>query len=353
MNATSAIQSRGIRFLLAVAVAMSMALAVTPAEACGCGIYFPLEGEASVSEEHVLIRWDGKTEDIVMTLGVLGSSSEAAVVFPVPARAEVQLADAEIFDALQELTKPIVEKQIALFPMVGGTDGAPGGAAVTLLERQTLGPFDVSTLAATDADALGNWLAENGYNLAPEVAAALEPYVQQNWYYVAVRLSPGAGSNELTGELDPLWITFDYDKIVYPMRLSALARDSLTVFMYVLADHRVQKPMSYGYEDVQYADWIDPASLENDSPLASFVTKKMFLTKIVEDIHQPETITDDYVFEFAASDETYHIVRYEYMYGIAGIPFFILIPGGILLGAFVIGAFVVLSLRSKSPLPKA
>lgn len=353
MNTIATIHSRGIRFLLAIIIAVSMALAVTPAQACACGIYVPLDGEASVTEELVLIRWDGQTEDIVMTLGVLGSSSEAAVVFPVPARAEVQLADAEIFDALQELTKPIVEKQIALFPMVGGTDGAPGGAAVTLLERQTLGPFDVSTLAATDADALGNWLAENGYNLAPEVAAALEPYVQQNWYYVAVRLSPGAGSNELTGELDPLWITFDYDKIVYPMRLSALARDSLTVFMYVLADHRVQKPMSYGYEDVQYADWIDPASLENDSPLASFVTKKMFLTKIVEDIHQPETITDDYVFEFAASDETYHIVRYEYMYGIAGIPFFILIPGGILLGAFVIGAFVVLSLRSKSPLPKA
>ena len=341
MNTIATIRSRGIRFLLAVVIAVSMALAVTPAQACACGIYVPLDGEASVTEELVLIRWDGQTEDIVMTLGVLGSSSEAAVVFPVPARAEVQLADAEIFDALQELTKPIVEKQIALFPMLGGTDGAPGGAAVTLLERQTLGPFEVSTLAATDADALGNWLAENGYNLAPEVAAALEPYVQQNWYYVAVRLSPGAGSDELTGELDPLWITFDYDKIVYPMRLSALAHDSLTVFMYVLADHRVQKPMSFGYEDVQYADWVDPTSLGEDSPLASFVTKKMFLTKIVEQIYQPETITDDYVFEFAASDETYHIVRYEYVYGVAGIPFSILIPCGFLLGLATVGGILL------------
>lgn len=341
MNTLSAIHSRRIRFLLAIVIVMSMTFAAAPAQACGCGIYVPLDGEASVSEELVLIRWDGQTEDIVMTLGVLGSSSEAAVVVPVPARAEVQLADAEIFDALQELTKPIIKKQIALFPMLGGAEGAPGGVAVTLLERQTLGPFDVSTLAASDADALGNWLAENGYNLAPEVAAALEPYVAQNWDYVAVRLTPGAGSDELTGELDPLWITFDYDKIVYPMRLSALARDSLTVFMYVLADHRVQKPMSFGYEDVQYADWVEPASLDEDSPLASFITKKMFLTKIVEQIYQPETITDDYIFEFAASDETDHIVRYEYVYGVAGIPFSILIPCGFLLGLVIVGGVLL------------
>lgn len=344
MRTMSKTRLLGIRFLFAVVIAMSMVFVVTPAEACGCGIYVPLDGEASVSEELVLIRWDGQTEDIVMTLGVLGSSSEAAVVFPVPAPAEVKLADAEVFDALQELTKPIVKKRLELFPMVGGAEGAAPGSAVTLLNRQTLGPFDVSTLAATDSDALGNWLIENGYNLAPEVAAALDPYVQMNWYYIAVRLSPGAGSDELTGELAPLWITFDHDEIVYPMRLSALARDSLTVFMYVLADHRVQKPMSFGYESVQFADWVEPASLESDSPLAPFITKKLFLTKIVEQIYQPETITDDYVFEFAAADETYHMVRYETVY----VPFFLfVILAVILLFLFVGGILIVRKLTRK------
>ncbi|KXK12787.1 MAG: hypothetical protein UZ14_CFX002002023 [Chloroflexi bacterium OLB14] len=348
MRTMSKTRLLGFRFLLAVVIAMSMVFIVTPVEACGCGIYIPLDGEASVSEELVLIRWDGQTEDIIVTLGVLGGSSEAAVIFPVPAQADVKLADAEIFDALQELTKPITKKRIALLPVL--LAGAPPDSAVTLLSRQKLGPFDVSTLAATDADALSNWLAENGYNLAPEVTAALEPYVQMNWYYVAVRLSPEAGSNELTGELDPLWITFDYDKIIYPMRLSALARDSLTVFMYVLADHRVQKPMSFGYEDVQFADWVEPASLESDSPLAPFITKKMFLTKIVEQIYQPETITNDYIFEFATTDETFHLVNYQYIYDIGGIPFFFLIPAGILLMLFILvigGIWIIVKLIRK------
>jgi hypothetical protein len=67
MNAIVGMRSRGMRGCLAVLIAMTLAFAATPADACGCGIYLPLEGEASVSEEHVLIRWDGQTEDIIMT----------------------------------------------------------------------------------------------------------------------------------------------------------------------------------------------------------------------------------------------------------------------------------------------
>jgi len=347
MNAIVGMRSRGMRGCLAVLIAMTLAFAATPADACGCGIYLPLEGEASVSEEHVLIRWDGQTEDIIMTLGVLGSSREAAVIFPVPTRATVKLADAKVFDALQELTKPRVKNEFMILPFFGAASAPP--PSVTLLERQTLGPFDVSILAATDANTLGTWLAVNGYNLAPEVTSVLEAYVAQNWYYIAVRLSPGAGADELTGALDPLWITFAYDKIIYPMRPSALARGNLTVFMYVLADHRVQKTASFGYETVEFADWVEPAGLEKDSALAPFVPKKLFLTKIVENINQPDSIKDDYIFEFAANDDTYHAVQYNYVYDIAGIPVCLLIPCG--LGLFLVGGVLAIRRRRRQKQP--
>jgi hypothetical protein len=326
MRTMNVLHFRGVRVGLAVLIAVSMSFAALPAGACGCGIYLPLEGEASVSEEHVLIRWDGQNEDIVMTLGVLGSSREAAVIFPVPTRAAVKLADGKVFDELRELTKPVEKTVYQFFPMIGAGAPAPAGG-VTVLERQTLGPFDVSTLAATDAGALGDWLSANGYNLSEEVVRALEPYIAQGWYYIAVRLSPGAGEGSLTGALDPLWITFPYDRIVYPMRPSALARSSLTVFMYVLAEHRVDKPVSFGYESVQYADWVEPAALENAPALQAFVPKKLFLTKIVETIHEPAAITDDYVFQFAGADEVYHAVHYNYVFSWAGIPLCLVLPG--------------------------
>jgi hypothetical protein len=346
MNTMTVVRSRWIRCCLALVIAATLASAARPAEACACGGYLPHEGEASVTEEHVLIRWDGKTEDIIMTLGVLGSSKEAAVIFPVPTRATVKLADSKIFDTLRELTKPRVENVYRFFPQIyemAGGAGAP--SSVTLLERQKLGPFDVSTLAANDANALTDWLTANGYTLSPEIASGLQPYVAENWYFIAVRLTPGEGGTELTGKLDPLWITFPYDQIVYPMRLSAAARHSLTVYMYVLAEHRVQKPMSFGNESVQFADWVDPAALEKDSPLAPFVSKKLFLTKIVEFIYQPETVNDDYVFGFAASDELYHQVQYRYVYDIAGIPLCLLVPFGV--GLVIVGGALVIRRRLR------
>jgi hypothetical protein len=341
------LRSGWVRFCLALSIAVTLAFAAEPAGACGCGVYLPLDGEAGVSEEHVLIRWDGQTEDIVMTLGVLGSSREAAVIFPVPAPATVQLADGMVFDALRELTKPVDKNVYQILPFFGASAPPPSPSSVTLLSRQTLGPFDVSTLAATDASALGDWLSANGYNLPPEVAGVLEAYVAQNWYYVAVRLSPGTGSGSLTGALDPLWITFPYDKIVYPMRPSALARNNLTVFMYVLADHRVQKPVSFGFESVQYADWLDPADLEPDSPLAPFVPHKLFLTKIVEQIYNPKAIQDDYVFDYADRDEIYHAVRYHYIYAVAGIPLCFLIPGSLVVLVLAGALLIRSSLRRK------
>lgn len=310
------------RFLVPL-LGVVLALSWSTASACGCGVYIPRNGDARVSQERALIRWDGKVEDIVMALGVLGQSKEAAVILPVPSRASVKLGDAKVFDALEELTKPKVEKQYALFPpsILGARAVPPTGAEpVSLLQRQTLGPFDVSTLSATDANALGDWLKTNGYNFPPQLTRVLTPYVSQKWDYVAVRLTPGNNSGDLTGMLDPLWISFASDKLVYPMRPSALAKERLDVLIYVLANHKVQTSTFFGFHRVTFADWVDPASLEKGSPLAQLVPRKYFLTTIDDQIYDPSQIDDDYVFQFAANDETYHEVTYEFVYDIGGVP---------------------------------
>lgn len=295
-----------------VGLALALALSLQPAEACGCGGYLPQQGDAFVSQEVALLRWDGASEDIVMTLGVLGGSKEAAVILPVPSRATVKLGDAKVFDQLRELTKPLVriEKRSVGLQLGEGAAAPPAGAQVTLLDRQTLGPFDVSDLAATDADALSSWLQDNGYTIAPKLAEALKPYVAEGWFYVAVRIRPGSGDT-LKGALDPLWVTFASNQLVYPMRASANAREQETVTLYVLASHRVQKTEQFGSSHVAFADWVDPANLTAGSPLVPFVTAKVFLTKFEETV-DPARVNDDYWFTFAASDEAAHDTVVEY-----------------------------------------
>jgi hypothetical protein len=301
--------------MIAGMIAVLLTLLSAPAQACGCGAYIPREGTANVAEERAVLRWDGTTEEIVMQFGVQGSSSEAAWIMPVPAPASVKLGDARIFDALQEWTKPRVQRRLDWTFLGAGQGDATGGVVpggVSVLERQTVGLFDVATLAATDASALDGWLDSNGFQFPQGMDEALRPYVDQGWYYVAVRLAPDAGDAALGGELDPLWIAFPSTELIYPMRLSARARAGLGVYLYILADHRVEGIALPSSLHVQFADWIEPQALPAGSPIATLVDRRLFLTKIGGYISQPSRdITGDFAFRFAASDETYHQVVEE------------------------------------------
>src|SRR5688500_13530488 len=132
-----------LRCLLLFCVVLG-ALVVPSVAACGCGAYMPREGEARVAQERALIRWVGRTEDIVLELGVEGKSKEAAWILPLPSRATVQLGDPRLFDVLQELTKPQVRVERVQEQWEAATAAGAGAAAVTVLERRALGPFDVS-----------------------------------------------------------------------------------------------------------------------------------------------------------------------------------------------------------------
>ena len=333
-----------------IALGMALALAVQPTEACGCGAYVPRDGDAFVSQENALLHWDGVTEQIVMSLGVLGSSKEAAVIMPVPSRATVKLGDGKIFDQLRDLTKPLVRIEKRSRGLTLGAGAAPpeGAARVTVLARQTLGPFDVSTLAATDAEALSTWLRDNGYAISPKLSGALQAYVDKGWFYVAVRLQPDAGV-ALQGALDPLWITFASDSIVYPMRASANARSEQSVTLYVLAAHKVQKAAQFGNSHIPYADWVDPSAVSADPALVPFVTGRLFLTKFQETV-DPARVNDDFVFTYAPNDNTAHdyVVQYEDDYTAAGtvmLGLVCLVIGVPLLLLLAVGIIIVILVR--------
>lgn len=295
-----------------VGLLLLIGFAAEPVAACGCGIYIPRKGDANVAQERALVRWDGAREDIVMSLGVLGQSQEAAIILPIPSRAEVKLAPSNLFDELAELTKPLVRDEVEwTFGFGVGSSAMPdavGGAprGVNVLSRQNIGPFDVANLEASDKDALKDWLDENEFQLDASVIDLMQPYVDEKWTFVAVRLRPENAGQELGGDLQPLWISFDSDKLVYPMRASAHAKNSQQLFLYVLADHRIEKQNAFGASRVSYADWIEPANLSN-SALAPLVTRKFFLTKFIDTVN-PAQVKDDFKFSVAPQDTTFREV---------------------------------------------
>lgn len=299
--------------ILIAASFLLLAFTASTAYACGCGIYIPREGDAGVAQERALVRWDGQREDIAMSLGVLGQSTEAAIIMPIPSTADVKLADANLFDELAEMTKPLERTEtewvlglgLGSGAMPEAVGGAPGG--VSVLSRQNVGPFDVANLAATDSTALQAWLDENSFHLDAPVVEMMQPYIEGGWTLVAVRMRPDRAGAELGGELQPLWLSFVSDELVYPMRASANAANPQTLYLYILADHRIDKENSFGASRVSYADWVEPSALPSGSTLAPFADRKFFLTKFIDTVN-PAQVDDDFKFSVASRDAQFREV---------------------------------------------
>ena len=322
--------------------ALQLGSLVAPAWACGCGALVPGSAQqVAVGREASVVRWDGRQEQIVMRLTVSGDARQAAWIMPVPHRATATLADPALFDTLNTLTAPVHRDrshfwpQDGDWPLVSGSSdgGAPPGAVtapgVAVVGRERLGPFDVARLTATDPDALGDWLHTNGFVLPPRLDQALQPYVDQRWEYVAIRLAPATAGTTLTGALDPLHLTFAAESPVYPMRLSRLARTPQSLGLYILAAHRMEPSSTIGGDppQVAYAGRVTTTS----GPLAALAKGTPFLTAVNQEFPDPSRITGDHLLRRTATDATFQQVIYEdHLSEVAGIPAWLLTIGGTL-----------------------
>lgn len=342
------------RKVLPLALLVGMVLAPA-ASGEACGAYIPREGEAGMARERGLLIWDGRTERVLMELSVTGEASEAAWIFPVPAPAVVELGDSAILDELTTLTAPkvVVERRFTFGPMTSA--GAPEGAGrgVTVLEQQTLGPFEVTTLSASAATALQDWLDENGYDFPFGLAEVLAPYVERGWFYVAARLTPAGQGASMNGQLDPLWITFETATLVYTMRPAAMAPAPFPLTLYVLADHRVEKAADFGASRVAFAGFLEPGDLPAGSQVAPLLPGRQFLTRF-DDMIYPSQVDDDFVFATAPADTAYQdtVTRLEFVdvsgpIGAAALG----LCGLLCLGAVGLGGVAVWLRRTRRPRP--
>ena len=292
-----------------------------PAAACACGAYVT-NAETSVSAERAALKWDGTTEELVISMDVLGSSADAAWIMPVPAQAEVSLEDIALFEELAERTQPREEKVTSWWPNLGflerlgltsdtGTDA--GGLGVEVLEQRALGEYTVAQLAASDPAALTTWLGQNGYQPNDALTTNGAPYAEAGWVFVAVKLTAPDPNAPLTGTLQPIKLRFPSTEPVYPMRLSQAASGSQEIRLYVLAAHRMDPAFSAVpgvAPQLVHAGWLDPGEMGPVSRVGQWLTDRAFLMRFDQTIADPSAITGDYTFVQAAADEEFQGVFY-------------------------------------------
>ncbi|WP_434600361.1 DUF2330 domain-containing protein [Streptomyces sp. A5-4] len=340
-------------------MALQLGSLVSPAYACGCGAMVPSrDSSMRVDQERSVVHWDGRTEQIIMSLTVDGNAPEAAWIMPVPGRATVDLGDRALFDELDTLTAPEHRDRPYLWPrdedwpFAGGesdSSGAPRADAggVGVVGRERLGPFDVARLTATDPEALRGWLGKNGFELPDALATELRPYVEQKWEYVAVRLAPEDKDTALRGTLDPLRMRFASAELVYPMRLSRLANTPQSLGLYVLAAHRMEPRTAIGglKPEVVFAGRV-----EGEGPVGDLTGDGgAFLTAVDQSFPRPERITGDHRFRPAAADTPFRRVVYDpVLWTVGGVPVWLLTVGGPPL-MLAVGALLFVRARARRP----
>ena len=250
---------QSIRLLFALAL-----LAPVGSWACG-GFFcstFPMD---QVSERILFVADQGQVTTHVQ-LEFNGNAPDFAWILPVPAVPALEVSHNEIFRQLQFATQPsfFLEFQEGgcddFWPpfarsveMASAEDAADDGVQVVSEER--IGPYDTAVITSENADAIAQWLTDNGYNLDELGSELLKPYVDEGFFFLALRLAP----DREVGDLQPIALTYAADKPAIPIRLTAVAtQPDLGVLVWVLGEHRAI-PQNYLHVQINEAriDWFN------------------------------------------------------------------------------------------------
>ena len=244
---------------LPLAAFLSLLLSAPAARACG-GFFcttFPMN---QVAENILFVQGEGTVTTHVQLL-YSGEASDFAWILPLPSVPELAVSHNQIFTQLQWSTRPgfrlDFQEDDCGFPIFRddcATCWQPTSVeeGVEVIQEQ-VGPYDTAVITSENPQAIVDWLVDNGYQLGDLGVPLLTPYVDEGFYFLALKL---AAESEV-GDLQPIAMTYAAERPGIPIRLTAVATDpDLGILAWVLADQRAI-PQNYLHVHINEAliDW--------------------------------------------------------------------------------------------------
>ncbi len=262
---------RSAAFLTSTVALAAVSLS-SDALACG-GFFCSSAAPVDQAAERIIFAQDeeGRITQIVEVL-YEGPAEKFSWILPVPGVPEPGVSSSQAFDRLQNATAPVYSLPTAnscpsdwddfnyatggsSAAGSGGTEGGPPPPTVTVLDSGSVGPFNYETIAvdAADqdpADVAVRWLEDNEYDVGPNGADVLRPYLQNGLNLIAFRLTKGQSA----GAIRPIVLEYDARAMAIPILPTAVAaKDDMPILVWTLGAHRA---VPTNYFDLELNDLL-------------------------------------------------------------------------------------------------
>ncbi|MBS2033300.1 MAG: DUF2330 domain-containing protein [Deltaproteobacteria bacterium] len=246
--------------IVSLAMLAATALAPRPAHAF-CGFYVGKAGaELYNHASKVVLARDGKRTVLTMNNDFEGNMKDFALVVPVPTvlvKDQIHIGDRHFVDRIDNYSAPRLveyfdedpcspreyEREEKAAAVKEDAAPAPRKASnktlgVRVEAEYTVGEYDIVILSAKESDGLQTWLVQQGYQIPPKAAAALEPYIKQNMKFFVARVNLKEQKSTGVTYLRPIQIAYESEKFMLPIRLGmANAKGAQDLLVYTLTPH--------------------------------------------------------------------------------------------------------------------
>lgn len=276
-----------------LAAVLTVSLVPAAASACGCFASTTTVDPVIQAGERILFARTGNQVTAYVQIKFQGDAKDFGWLVPLPAVPDVKAGTDEVFEVLDEGTRPSFSLTTQPVNCGGGGIAIGCGSARALsgaqqpetvgsdplVLRDTAGPYDYAVLKADSMSELQAWLQTNRFFVPGTSDAALAPYIRPGAFFLALKLRSG----QTTGDLRPVVLRYTSDYPMVPLILtSATAIPHMGIQVFVLGAARAV-PRNYHHVQLNLfkLDWSTGANYGDlvTAAIAEAPDKHAFITE--------------------------------------------------------------------------
>jgi hypothetical protein len=239
-------------------------LAERDAAACGGCFHPPTQTASDITDERMLLAASTTQSTLYDQIQYAGNPTSFAWVLPIHGTVDVGLSADVLFDSFDALTAtqivspapncappPSCGVNFGAFAAADGGVAGPG-EAVTVTKAENVGPYATVQLHSSDASALDNWLAANGFSIPADVVTVINQYVAEGFDFLAMKLLPNQGVQSMR----PVRVTTPGASLSLPLRMAAVGTGATVgITIWVVSDGRYE-PQNFPFFHIEDSDLV-------------------------------------------------------------------------------------------------